>query len=68
MRKAKCGQQEPVEVVVQFEQPRSRPPSLNGRFPASKLPAALPQRGHLLPVENGSFGAAHKNRGGPVLT
>jgi hypothetical protein len=34
-----------VEVVVQFEWPRSRPPSLNGRSPASELRVALPQPG-----------------------
>jgi hypothetical protein len=39
------GQEPPVEVFVQFERLRSRPASLNGRFPASELLAALPQRG-----------------------
>jgi len=45
------GQEPPVEVVVQFEQLRSRPASLNGRFPASELLAALPQRGQGPPFE-----------------
>jgi len=44
------GQEPPVEVDSSFDQPRSRLPSLNGRFPASELLAALPQRGQLLPL------------------
>ncbi len=40
-----AGHEPPVEVAIQFELPRSRPPPLNGRFPASNLPVALPQPG-----------------------
>jgi len=40
------GQEPTVEVALQFEQPWSGPPLLNGRFPASEFPVALPQRGH----------------------
>ena len=39
------GHKRSVEVAVQFEYPRFRPPSLNGRFPASKLTVVLPQGG-----------------------
>jgi hypothetical protein len=34
------GQKPPVEVDIQFDQPRTRFRSLNGRFAASKLPRA----------------------------
>lgn len=41
-----AGQQSPVEVDIQLDQPTSRLPSLNGRFPASELPGAPPHPGH----------------------
>jgi hypothetical protein len=40
------GQEPPVEASIQFAWPRSRPSPRNGRFPASKLTAVLPQGGH----------------------
>ena len=47
------GHKRSVEVAVQFEYPRFRPPSLNGRFPASKLTVVLRQGGQEPPAADG---------------
>lgn len=45
-RQPGSGHERSVEVDIQFEDPRSRLPSLNGQTPASELSAALPRPGH----------------------
>jgi len=53
------GHEPPFEVAIQFESPRSRPPPLNGRSLASKLPVAPPQPGHERPSSDALVGHSH---------